>query len=266
MMNKQIFLFPLALIAGLTIFSACKKDAGAGGTSAITGTVSGRIYSSTNSSDAEAEMTQIIIPDGAVIEDGDYVLLNTPVGGGAYYIWFDWVGGVAPDPGLIGRTSIPVAFDFTETNVEVAANVLAALVANASADYTFSINNDIITVTNNVLGEVTDADEVSSSILVDIANQGKGGVGGGTSYVEGPMVEERVYLIYGDDDFYSETVRTDENGNYQFTDLNRGDYRVYTFTDDTLNPSGMKKRVEVSAVIDDKKQIVEAPSMFVVKL
>ncbi|OFZ41247.1 MAG: hypothetical protein A3D92_23435 [Bacteroidetes bacterium RIFCSPHIGHO2_02_FULL_44_7] len=254
------------MIAGLTLFSACKKDAGAGGTSSITGTVSGRIYSNSNGSDAEAEVTQITIPDGAVIEDGDYVLLNTPAGGGAYYIWFHWSSGVAPDPGLIGRTSIQVTYDFTETNVEVAANVLAALVANASADFTFSINNDVVSLTNKVLGEVTDADEISSSILVDISNQGKSSVSGGSSYVEGAMVEERVYLIYGDDDFYSETVRTDENGNYQFKDLNRGDYRVYTFTDDTLNPMGMKKRVEVSAVIDDKKQIVQAPSLFVVKL
>lgn len=266
MMNKQNFLFPLALIAGLTIFSACKKDAGAGGTSSITGTVNGRIYSNTNGNEAEAEVTQITIPDGAVIEDGDYVLLNTPAGGGAYYLWFDWTGGVAPDPGLIGRTGIPVAFNFTETNADVAENVLAALVANASADYTFSINNDVITLTNKVLGDVTDADEVSASILVDISNQGEGSIGGQSSFVEGPMVEERVYLVYGDDDFYSETVRTDENGKYQFRDLNRGDYRVYVFTDDTLNPSGMKKRVEVSVVIDDKKQLVEAPSLFIVKL
>ena len=83
--------------------------------------------------------------------------------------------------------------------------------------------------------------------------------------MEGPIVDERVYLIYGDEDYYSESVRTDANGDYQFKGLNRGTYRVYAFSGDTLNPGGMLQQVEVSSEIANKKEVVQAPALFVVK-
>ena len=255
----------LVLALGLLFMPSCKKDAGSGGTSSITGVVTGRVYSGTNGSQSEYEVTEITVPDGADIEDGEYILLNTPVGGSLYYVWFKWNNGVAPDPGLLGRTGIQVDYDFTETNTEVAANIVAALIAEASADFSVSLNNDIITVTNSTLGEVTDADELTANFLVDVANQGKSAVGGSTTYTEGPIAEERVYLIYGEEDFYSESVRTDANGNYQFKGLNRGDYRIYVFSEDTLIPGGMVQK-ETSVSITEKKQVVNAEGLFVIKL
>jgi hypothetical protein len=265
MTRQGNFLF-ITMAVGLLALGACKKEAGSGGTSAITGSVSGREYYATNGDLSEAEVTEITVPDGADIEDGEYFLLNTPVGGSLYYVWFKWNNGVAPDPGLLGRTGIQVDFDFTETNVEVAANIVAAITAEASADFTVSLNNDIVTVTNKTLGEVSDADELTSNFLVDIANQGKTGSSGSSGYTEGPVAEQRVYLIYGEDDFYSESVRTDADGNYQFTGLNRGDYRIYVFSEDTLLGQGAMVQKETAVSITEKKQVVTASGLFVVKL
>ncbi len=264
-MKGKIYWKTTVLALAVVLFSACKKDAGSGGTSSISGNVTGRVYSGSNGSSAEAEVTNIFIPDGADIDDGDYLLLNTP-GGTNYYVWFKWNNGVAPDPGLSGRTAIQVVYDFTESNTTVASNTATAIQTIAGADFTVSVNNDIITLTNTATGEVPDADELTSNVLVDISNQGKDAVAGSSGYVEGPIVDERVYLIYGTDDFYSESVRTDANGNYQFTGLNRGDYRIYTFTADTLNPNAMLKQVEVTATIENKKEVVQAAPMFIIQL
>ena len=252
------------VLGGLVSLTACTKIEGSGGTSAVTGAVQGRTYSS-NGGGAEQEVTQVILPEGSSISDGDYILLNTPNGGTLYYIWYKWVNGVQQDPNLSGRTGVQVDFDFSESNAIVATNTLAALNAAASADFTFSLNNDIITIANILTGEVTDADELSSNILVDVQNQGGGASAGSTSFTEGPMVDERVYIIYGDEGFYSESVRTDANGNYTFTGLNRGNYTVYAFTEDTLNLGGTLTQVESTVNIANKKEVVTAADLYIIK-
>lgn len=259
-------IFQLFLICGCVAISlACKKEAGSGGTSSIVGTITGTNYDGVNIDPAEKEITHITIPDGADIADAEYVLLNTPNGGNQYYIWFDWVGGVDPDPGLVGRTGIPVSYDFTETNVEVASNALTAIQAAVGSDFSVSLNNDILILTNLEAGEVTDAEELSSYITVDVANQGSDAITTGVAGVQGPMVEERVYLIYGDDDFYSESVRTDEEGRYQFRDLNRGYYRVVVYTADVNDPYAPLQKVETTVTISNKKEIVEAETLDIIK-
>lgn len=253
------------VLGGLVSLTACKKTEGSGGTSSVTGTVQGRTYSSSGGESAEQEITQVILPEGSSVADGDYILLNTPNGGTLYYVWYKWVNGVQPDPNLSGRIGVQVDFDFSESNATVAASTLAALSANASADFTFSSNNDIITIINTATGEVTDADELSSNILVDVQNQGKSAIAGNTSYTEGPMVDERVYIIYGEEGFYSESIRTDANGNYTFTGLNRGNYTVYAFTEDTLSLGGTLTQVESIINIANKKEVVTAADLYIIK-
>lgn len=253
------------VLGGFVSLTACTKVEGSGGTSAVTGTIQGRTYESNGGGSAEQEVTQVILPEGSSISDGDYILLNTPNGGSLYYIWYRWVNGVQLDPNVSGRTGIQVDFDFSESNAIVAASTLTALNANASTDFTFSQNNDIITITNTLTGEVTDADELSSNILVDIQNQGESASAGSTSYTEGPIVDERVYIIYGEDGFYSESVRTDASGNYTFTGLNRGNYTVYAFTEDTLNLGGTLTQVESIVNIANKKEVVTASDLHIIK-
>lgn len=253
------------IIGSLSVLTSCKKEAGDGGTSAISGKVSGKMYSNNNNSEAEKEVTQIIVPNGSSIEDGDYILLNTPNDGNQYYIWFKWNNGVQPDPNLSGRIGIQVVYTFNQSNSTVAANVASALNGAASADFTVSVSNDIIIITNKAFGEVPDADELSSNILIDVQNQGKSLTISGGEFVEGPIVDERVYLVYGDDTFYSEDVRTDANGHYEFKGLNRGNYKIYALSNDTTSLEGGMIMVETSVEILEKKSVVEASELYIIQ-
>lgn len=224
----------------------------------------GREYTGSNSS-AEKEVTNIVLPNGNVIEDAEYILLNTPTGGNQYYIWFKWNNGVQPSPALSGRTAIQVNYSYTDNNATVAANVAAAITSIAGADFTVEINNDILTLTNVAYGEVVDAEELTKEIVVDIQNQGKSANGSGATYVEGPMVEERVYLVLDGEDFYTESVRTNAEGMYQFKGLNRGKYTVYAFSKDINSSTGALNAVETEVEITKKKTVVEATQLFIVK-
>ena len=50
---------------------------------------------------------------------------------------------------------------------------------------------------------------------------------------EYPAIGERVYLTYGDNSIYDEDFRTDENGNYKFENLTKGNYTLtfYSYCD-----------------------------------
>lgn len=245
-------------------FSACEKVEGPGGQASITGNVSGTILSNSGNTDAEAEVTTITFTPGALIDDNDYWLINHP-NGNQYYIWYDnsnWVGG---DPFLTGRIGIKVDYDFSESNATIAANTLSAMQSIANNDFSVAINNDILTVTCLTVGQTPDAEDMNSPFAIDVQTQGSSFSQGTSSNVYGPIIDERVYIIYGDDDYYSDIVRTDSQGNYHFNYLEVGDYRMYSFSTDSLNPNGLLKQIEVSVEIGDKKDNVTAPQIIIVK-
>ncbi len=43
--------------------------------------------------------------------------------------------------------------------------------------------------------------------------------------------EQRVYIVFGDEDFYGDEVKTDPDGKYKFSYLYAGKYTVYTYTE-----------------------------------
>ena len=45
------------------------------------------------------------------------------------------------------------------------------------------------------------------------------------------VAEKRVYIIFGNDDFYSDEIRTDYDGKFKFSYLYAGDYTVYTYSE-----------------------------------
>lgn len=213
------------------------------------------------SQDSEPEIFHITCTEGAIIDDNDYLLLNTPDGTG-YYLWFDntnWLGG---DPGLSGRTGIKVVYDFYESNATIAANVADAIQTMAGSDYIISVSNDIVTLTCSQNGSVVDAEDINSPLSIDVENQGKGGTSG-ISSIEIPAADERVYIIYGDEDFYSESVRTDADGTFQFKGLRKGNYRVYVFSTDTIDQSVVQ--VEVNTEISKNKTVVDAGTLNIIK-
>lgn len=242
----------LILCSGIFVipFTGCKKTAGSGGSSSIKGEVTGIKAPGS----PKQEITYITCAEGAIIDDNDYLLLNTP-GGANYYIWFDntnWLGG---DPGLSGRTGIKVTYDFTQSNTTIATNMASAIELIANDDFSVSVSNDIVTILCNDFGSVPDAEDVNSPFLIDVEQQGSGGTTGSQKYL--PVADERVFLIYGDEDFYSEDVRTDVNGNYQFRNLQRGSYTVYVFSEDSGGSSAVTSK-STSLEIKKNKEAADA--------
>lgn len=263
---NRIFILACLVSVG---FTSCKKVEGSGGSSSIIGTLKGQIIQGSSSS-AKSEVTHIIIThangvDGSILENSNYFLLNTPNGGTYYYVWYENSNFPGQDPGLSGRTAIKVTYSNSESNVTIATNTLAAIQSMASADFSASQVGDILTLTNTEIGEVPDADEVNTPFIVDVATQGKTATGSSSLSAEVPMADERIYIIYGEEDFHSESVRTDENGKFQFKGLTRGDYRVYALSVDTLSALEQMVRSELSASITEKEQVVDAGQLTIIK-
>jgi hypothetical protein len=74
-----------------------------------------------------------------------------------------------------------------------------------------------------------------------------------------PAADEDVYLIFGSDRSYSEHVKSNYEGVYEFKYLRPGDYTIYAYSkDSTLTlPSGLYPVIR-NITITDKKQTVEA--------
>lgn len=81
-----------------------------------------------------------------------------------------------------------------------------------------------------------------------------------------PAADEEVYIIYGDDFSYSERVRTNYEGIYEFKYLRPGDYTIYVYSkDSTLTlPSEMYAEVR-NVTIDDNRQYVEVEEIKIFK-
>jgi hypothetical protein len=218
---KSILFAALVAIA----FSSCAKIAGPGGTSSITGTVSG-----INSSAGQYEVVEITVTPGSILEHGDYFIVNQ-LSGDNYYFYFDnpvWV--TSADPELLGRTGVQIDFLYDETNFEIAAKVDSVLTAHLGNAFSIATNGDIITLTSVEMGNIPDPDDVTTSFLVDVSNQGEVGYIG----PETPMTDMRVYLCYGENELFDVSTKTGANGAFAFRNLQIGKYSVYVLSKDSL--------------------------------
>jgi hypothetical protein len=93
-----------------------------------------------------------------------------------------------------------------------------------------------------------------------------------------PAQDYEVYLKYGDHEGYDERGRTDYDGYFQFINLIKGDYRVYTFTKDlpggryegddesvirfTMSNGSYQLAVYQDVTIDQPGQVVTLDNMY----
>jgi hypothetical protein len=239
---KITSLFALAVFA--LLITACNKTEGPGGTSTIRGTVWGRSYNA-----AQKEITEIIVSPGSQLEHGDFWVINAPLGGTFYYIWYDnptWVSN--GDPQLEGRTGIGVSFNYSDSNLEIAQNTADALSAYAGGDFMVVLENDVITLTNRVAGNVPDANNMSTPFEINIGNQGEDQVIANAA----PLADAKVYIVYGDAAGYGDQVRTGGDGDYTFSNLVKGDYTIYVVSEDTLNPGTTIKTTTTVSIAKNK--------------
>jgi len=235
---KSILFAALVAIA----FSSCEKIAGPGGTSTITGTVSG-----INETDGQYESIEITVTPGSLLEHGDYFIVNQ-LSGENYYFYFNnpvWV--TSADPELLGRTGVQIDFSYDETNFEIAAKVDSVLTAHLGDAFSIATNGDIITLTALEMGNIPDPDDVTTSFLVDVSNQGEVGIIGS----ETSMTDMRVYLCYGENELFDESTKTGANGAFAFRDLQIGKYTVYVLSKDSLtNEYTIPVKQEIEITVD----------------
>jgi len=78
--------------------------------------------------------------------------------------------------------------------------------------------------------------------------------------------EERVYIMYGDNEFYDDDIRTSFDGMYEFRNLRKGQYTVFAYSDDsTFSVAGGQYPVFRTVDITEDGQLVEVPTIILLK-
>ncbi len=72
--------------------------------------------------------------------------------------------------------------------------------------------------------------------------------------------EARVYIVYGDHEFYDDDTRTGPDGLYKFSWLRKGDYTVFAYSECPTCESGSEV-VQESVSIGDNKESVDVPTL-----
>lgn len=70
--------------------------------------------------------------------------------------------------------------------------------------------------------------------------------------------EERVYLIFGDADFYGMDTRTNYDGTYEFPYLKKGSYMVFAYSDCDSCASGVAPAFKLVEITDNHATITVA--------
>ncbi len=116
-------------------------------------------------------------------------------------------------------------------------------------------------------------------LLIESCTKGPGE--GGTSTIRGKVFiqningsgelqaeyyapEERVYLIFGDDDFYGIDIRTSYDGSYEFQYLKNGSYTVFAYSDCDSCASTVTA-MKLNAEITSNHSTVELPDLVLIK-
>jgi hypothetical protein len=243
----------LSFLALSLVFASCEKMAGPGGSSAIRGYVEG-----SNTTSGKNEKIEITVTRGIELEHGDYFILNQP-NGQNYYFWFDneaWVSN--GDPSLTGRSGVAISYTYNDADTTIARKVKEALDSVLSNSFEISRSGDMLYLNANSNTEIPDPDDVTTSFVIDIAQQGESDIIGENL----PMANERVYLIYGDGSFYNESARTGAFGDFQFDNLQVGEYQVYVMSKDPLTGE-MTKQILEKVSITSEESIVETSTFFI---
>lgn len=77
-----------------------------------------------------------------------------------------------------------------------------------------------------------------------------------------PAVEERVYIIYGDGQYFDDDTRTGPSGEFRFPWLRKGSYRIYAISE--CDNDGCLEGVFQSAEVSGRKDIVNVPTITIV--
>ena len=236
----------LSILSLSLVLMACNKQEGQGGTSIIQGKIIGQNHSS-----ARAEVTEVIFTNGSSVEHGDYWLLNSPLTDNYFYVWYDnptWVSD--GNPNLAGRTGIKISFNYTDSNVQLANNTKNAILSSTN-QFDIKVLNDVLVITNTVAGETPDATDVSSPFDFNIVTQGQNS----SLLEEVAIVDEKVYITYGNNEGFNDNVSTGPDGYFVFDNLTKGNYTIHYSLKDTL--TGETTLKSLTTTINKNKSVVD---------
>lgn len=74
-----------------------------------------------------------------------------------------------------------------------------------------------------------------------------------------PYQDQRIYIVYGDNEFQDDDVRTGPDGNFEFRWLRKGDYTIYSFGE--CSCPGNSEAVIRQVSIDGKKDEVTVDTL-----
>lgn len=204
----------ILLVAGL-LLSSCEKNEGMGGTGSITGTIVEQFYSKDYSEtfhNSPAVDEEVFILFGDDNTPGENV--NTGVSGefrfdylypGSYVIYYETEDSVS----ALDKVWLTIEIEL-EQDQELDLGELEKMTA---LDY-----DDGSAVISGVVEKTKyDNDSKWPNLVlkyIDFAH------------------EHEVYLVYADDEFYSERVRTQYDGYFEFSELIPGKYLVFLYSED----------------------------------
>lgn len=76
----------------------------------------------------------------------------------------------------------------------------------------------------------------------------------------------KVYIVYGDNDYFDDDVDTDPDGTFVFSWLRKGTYTIFTYSECPQNecPSGLEA-VKRTVEIGDNKEVVDVGTLNIEK-
>lgn len=80
--------------------------------------------------------------------------------------------------------------------------------------------------------------------------------------IEYPAIEERVYIIYGDNSYYADETRTNYDGTFQFDYLYKGDYQIFLYSE-CLACAGDLEVQFYDVELKERKEVYELDTIYI---
>jgi len=81
-----------------------------------------------------------------------------------------------------------------------------------------------------------------------------------------PAFDREIYINYGNEIGPNDRIRTNHNGEFEFSNLRQGKYTIYVYSRDTLLGPGWSNEdmvIKQEVTIDKRKQKIEVPKMYI---
>ena len=207
------------------------------------------------------QITKLTMSSGTTINSGEHALINSADDNTEYYLWYN-VDSAGGDPGLLGKTAIPVAVvgSGLPANIDTPAS-LAIKTANsintiAGADFLAIANGNTVIITNTAYGPATDAVnvDISGDFEVEITQEGRRNF---VDYINVNGVSEAGIVISDILQFHREAMKFKE-----YEGAIPGD--TFVITNNFLGSSN-KKSFVITEVLSETEIIVSGTSVSVDK-